>query len=89
MAFVHAVEEVVEDLLDIFDVGQAVLSGRIVRTEKDDPRGTRYVVQGQAGDGQTPVGVVGRFPGGGRFLIITVLRNIVKNGYGIKLRLSV
>ena len=40
--------------------------------ERDDPRGTRYVIEGPAADGVTPVGVVGRFTGTGRYLIITV-----------------
>jgi hypothetical protein len=68
----HAMEEMAEDLLTILDVEEAVLSGRIIRAEKDDPRGTKYVVAGTALDRQTPVGVVGRFLGNGRYLIITV-----------------
>ena len=67
----HAAEEMAEDLLDIADVDSAVLTGHIARTERDDPRGTKYVVEGTAADGATPVGVVGRFTGTGRFLIIT------------------
>ena len=38
---VHAVEELAEDNLDILDLEQAVLTGQIVRTEKDDPRGPK------------------------------------------------
>ena len=68
----HAMEEMAEDMLDICDVEEAILDGRIVRTEKDDPRGTKYVIKGPSGDGRTPVGVVGRFVGGTRFLIVTV-----------------
>ena len=68
----HAMEEMAEDLLTILDVEEAVLNGRIIRVEKDDPRGTKYVVAGTALDRQTPVGVVGRFLGNGRYLIITV-----------------
>lgn len=68
----HAMEEMAEDLLTILDIEEAVLSGRIIRAEKDDPRGTKYVVAGTALDRQTPVGVVGRFLGNGRYLIITV-----------------
>ncbi|MGB7084543.1 MAG: DUF4258 domain-containing protein [Phormidesmis sp.] len=68
----HAVEEMAEDLLSILDIEEAVLSGRVVRTEKEDPRGTKYVVVGTALDGKTPVGVVGRFASSGRYLIITV-----------------
>ena len=69
---VHAMEEMAEENLDILDIEHALLSGKIARIEKDDPRGTKYVVEGVAVDGQTPVGVVGRFTTVGRYLIITV-----------------
>ncbi|QZZ22170.1 DUF4258 domain-containing protein [Leptothermofonsia sichuanensis E412] len=46
----HAMEEMAEDLLTILDVEEAVLSGQIIRVEKDDPRGTKYVVVGIALD---------------------------------------
>ncbi len=68
----HAMEEMAEDLLTILDVEEAVLSGQVVRLEKDNHRGTKYVVVGTALDQQTPVGVVGRFASTGRYLIITV-----------------
>lgn len=68
----HAMEEMAEDMLDILDVECAVLNGRITQIQKDDPRGTKYIVKGVAVDRQTPVGVVGRFASSGRFLIITV-----------------
>jgi hypothetical protein len=42
----HAMEEMAEDLLTILDVEEAVLSGQVIRVEKDDPRGTKYVVVG-------------------------------------------
>ena len=54
------------------DVEEAILNGKVFRTEKNDPRGTRYVVEGKALDQKTPVGVVGRFTGTGVYLIITV-----------------
>ncbi len=66
------VPDIVEDMLSILDVEEAVLSGQITGVEKDDPRGTKYVVMGTALDQQTPVGVVGRFASSGRYLIITV-----------------
>jgi hypothetical protein len=68
----HAVEEMAEDFLDILDIEAATLSGTISRLDKEDPRGTRYVLVGVAADHRTPVGVVGRFVEEGRFLIITV-----------------
>jgi len=69
---VHAMEEMAEDDLDILDFEQAVLNGQVVRREKDDPRGMKYVIEGLAADGETSVGVVGRFLDGERYLIITV-----------------
>ncbi|MFB2971373.1 DUF4258 domain-containing protein [Aerosakkonema sp. BLCC-F183] len=68
----HAMEEMAEDMLTILDVEEAILSGQITRLEKDDPRGTKYIVVGTALDRQTPVGVVGRFASNGRYLIVTV-----------------
>lgn len=68
----HAMEEMSEDKLDITDIEGAILNGRITKIEKDDPRGTKYVLEGIATDQSTPVGVVGRFTSTGRFLIITV-----------------
>ena len=69
---VHAVEEMADDGFDIIDVEHAVLSGRIVRREKNDPRGTQYVIEGFASDGDTQVGVVGRFQSNQTYLVITV-----------------
>lgn len=68
----HAIEEIAEDRLDIIDRESAVLHGHITRIERDDPRGTTYVIEGRAADQHTPVGVVGRFTGTGRYLIITI-----------------
>ena len=68
----HATEEMAEDDLDILDIEQAVLNGHLARIEKDDPRGTKYVIEGTAMNQLTPVGVVGRFTGEERYLIITV-----------------
>lgn len=68
----HAVEEMAEDGLDFLDVESAILNGKLVKIEKDDPRGTRYTVHGLGTNGLTPVGSVGRFTGFGRYLVITV-----------------
>lgn len=67
----HAIEEMAEDALDIIDIETAILNGRLVKTDRDDPRGTRYTVHGIGADGITPVGTVGRFTSTGRYLIIT------------------
>ncbi len=68
----HAMQEMAEDMLTILDVEEAVLKSQVIRVEKDDPRGTKYIVVGTALDQQTPVGIVGRFASNGRYLIITV-----------------
>jgi hypothetical protein len=68
----HAVEEMAEDKLDLVDVETAILTGRLIKTEKGDPRGTRYTVYGTGADSITPVGATGRFTETGRYLIITV-----------------
>jgi hypothetical protein len=68
----HAMEEMAEDFLTIMDVEKAVLNGQVIRVEKDDPRGAKYIIVGTALDQQTPIGVVGRFSSTGRYLIITV-----------------
>jgi hypothetical protein len=70
----HANEEMAEDDLGIFDVEAAILNGRIVRTEKDDPRGTKFVLEGFGVDYATRIGIVGRFKETADFLIITVYR---------------
>jgi len=61
-----------EDNLDIVDIEQAILNGQVVRRDKDDPRGPKYVIEGLATDGRTSVGVVGRFLSNQRYLIITI-----------------
>ena len=68
----HAMEEMAEDGLDIMDIEHAVLHGKIRRIERDDPRGTKYVIEGLAADNLLWVAVVGRFTSVERYLIITV-----------------
>ena len=68
----HAIDEMAEDGLGIFDVERAILDGEITKTETDDPRGPRYTIIGLAEDRKTEVGVVGRFTETGIYLIITV-----------------
>jgi hypothetical protein len=70
----HAVEEMAEEALDITDVETATHNGRLIKSQTDDLRGTRYTVHGAGADGTTPVGIVGRFTETGRYLIITVYK---------------
>jgi hypothetical protein len=69
---VHAVEEMAEDDLDILNIEEAVLNGQVVGRSKKDFRGMKYTLEGLALDGETRVGIVGRFQRTDRFLIITV-----------------
>ncbi len=69
---VHAMEEMAEDFLDIVDVEKAILNGRLARIDKNDPRGTAYVVEGTAADGTTAVGVVGRFTSIDSYFIVPI-----------------
>ena len=71
---VHAVEEMAEDELDMTDVEISIQSGRIMKTQKDDPRGARQTIHGTGADRTTHVGTVGRFTGTGRYLIVTVYK---------------
>jgi hypothetical protein len=68
----HAYEEMDEDDLDVLDVESAVLTGDIEQMLTRDPRGTRYVVIGNATDEETQVGVVVRFVERDQVLVITV-----------------
>ncbi|MCK4357901.1 MAG: DUF4258 domain-containing protein [Candidatus Cloacimonetes bacterium] len=70
----HAIEEMSEDRLRIFDVESAIFNGKIIKREKEDPRGIKYIIKGVGSDQSTPVGVVGRFKETGVFLIITVYK---------------
>jgi len=70
----HAVDEMAEDELGIFDVEAAVLTGKITKTEMDDVRGVRYTVIGLGNNQRTEVGVVGRFTEANIYLIITVYK---------------
>jgi len=64
---IHAAEEMAEDDLDILDIEEAILNGQVVDRTKRDTRGTKYTVEGLALDGETPVGIVGRFHANNRF----------------------
>lgn len=70
----HATEEMGEDDLTVVDVEHAVLTGRVVQIQRNDPRGNKCLIEGTATDGATAVGVVGRFLGSGRYLIVTVYK---------------
>lgn len=59
---------------DIVDIECSILNGAIIRVDRDDPRGTKYVVKGVAVDNLTSVGTAGRFTSVARYLIITAYK---------------
>ena len=67
----HAEDEMWADLLERVDVESAILKGRIEKRLTRDPRGTRYRIEGPAGDGRL-LHVVCRFTEEGGLLIVTV-----------------
>jgi len=40
----HALGEMAEDKLDLWDLEAAILTGKLRGRQRDDPRGTRYVI---------------------------------------------
>ena len=56
------------------DIEYSIFNGAIARIDRDDPRGTKYVIKGVAADELTPVGTAGRFTSMARYLIITVYK---------------
>jgi hypothetical protein len=70
----HATEEMAEDELGIYDIECAILKGKIIKKEKEDPRGVKFVIKGAGVDLSTSIGIVGRFKETGVFLIITVYK---------------
>ncbi len=70
----HAIEEMAEDILGIHDIENAILTGKIIRKGKDDPRGIKYVIEGFGVNQIRSIGIVGRFKETETFLIITVYK---------------
>ena len=68
----HAYEEMAEDGLGIIDIENAIWSGNIIRVEKDDLIGTKYVIRGVGKDSSTKIEIIGRMKETDIFLIITV-----------------
>lgn len=69
---VHAEEEMDGDELTIFDVEQAIMTGRIVERQKDTETGEwKYLVRGKSIEGSDVVAVSKLSPTG-KLIIITV-----------------
>jgi len=70
---VHAWEEMDSDGLSVFDVENAVLSGRIAERQTDQPWGDRkYVIRGRPLEGDDAVVVVAKLGPTGDLVILTV-----------------
>lgn len=70
----HAEEEMVDDDLRIFDVENAILTGKIIEHQKDRVTAERkYLVRGQTISGEQLV-VVTKLSPTGKLVIITVYR---------------
>lgn len=67
----HAEEEMAEDQFERVDMENAILEGSVRKKLTQDPRGTRYRVEGPAKDGRL-VHVLCRFKETGPLIIITV-----------------
>ena len=70
---VHAWDELDSDGLSVFDVENAILSGRIAERQTDQPWGDRkYVVRGRPLEGDDAVVVVAKLGPTGDLVILTV-----------------
>jgi hypothetical protein len=70
---VHAEEEMDADGLSIFDIENAILTGRIVARQVERPLGERkYVVRGRPLEGEDEVVVVVKMGPTGKLVILTV-----------------
>jgi hypothetical protein len=64
----HALDEADSDAFDIYDIEQAILSGRI---RKSWPKDGRMEILGQSLDGRS-LGIVCRLTQGGKVRVITI-----------------
>lgn len=67
----HAEDEMAEDRLERIDVERAILEGSVEKKLTNDPRGTRYRIQGPAIDGRL-IHVICRFREVDCMIIVTV-----------------
>lgn len=74
----HAVEEMEDEGLSIFDVERAILTGKIVRRQKDEEtREWKYLVDGRSLS-QDEVVVVAKLSPTDKLVIITVYAETIK-----------
>lgn len=67
----HAEDELAEDGFERADMEDAISAGSVYKRFTQDPRGTRYCVEGPAADGR-PMHVLCRFREIGPLVVITV-----------------
>lgn len=67
----HAEEEMLDDVIDRFDVENAIPKGRIEKQLTHDSRGTRYRIEGPCLNGRI-IHVICRFREESNMLLITV-----------------
>jgi hypothetical protein len=68
----HAEEEMDSDALSIFDVEQAILTGRIIERQKDTETSEwKYLIKGKSVEGRNVV-AVSKLSSTGKLIIITV-----------------
>ena len=69
----HAEEEMDEDNISIFDIENAILTGKIVKHQRDKrTKESKYLIKGQTRDGYTTLIVVSKFGITGKLIILTV-----------------
>lgn len=67
----HFFDEMMEDDLEIEDIGRIIKTGRIRRKFTRDPRGTRYEIPGHSCD-EREVAIICRIKSTGKLLLITI-----------------
>jgi hypothetical protein len=71
----HAMEEMEDDELSIFDIESCVLTGQIIERQKDAASAEwKYIVRGQALSGELII-TVGKLSITGKLVLITVYRD--------------
>ncbi len=68
----HALDEALEDDFHRVDIESGILTGTVKQIQKDDKRGPKYVIIGQATDLERRIGIVARFKSKELCVIITV-----------------
>ncbi|OGO33326.1 MAG: hypothetical protein A2Z16_11585 [Chloroflexi bacterium RBG_16_54_18] len=71
----HALDEMEDDNLSIFDVESTILAGKIIERQKDSSTGQwKYLIEGKSLSG-VEITVVGRISITGKLVFLTVFTN--------------